>query len=164
MGLWNSHTSLGNIFGSLIAGAFVQVIIWDFTFDRLVIWWSSESKISLILNPHILFLPSVQLGSLIHSAWSHYCWCWISPLPGDGTQASRPWVSRWGKKFVCTQKAAKAHNVIHVFFIQDMSNENSETEPLLDEEDGDKEEEPTHSVDLDVQVPFTFLVTRAMPS
>ena len=45
-----------------------------------------------------------------------------------------------------------------------MSNENSETEPLLDEEDGDKEEEPTHSVDLDVQVPFTFLVTRAMPS
>ena len=28
MGLWNSHTSLGNIFGSLIAGAFVQVIIW----------------------------------------------------------------------------------------------------------------------------------------
>ena len=30
MGLWNSHTSLGNIFGSLIAGAFVQVVmIWD---------------------------------------------------------------------------------------------------------------------------------------
>ena len=25
MGLWNSHTSLGNILGSLIAGAFVQV-------------------------------------------------------------------------------------------------------------------------------------------
>ena len=45
-----------------------------------------------------------------------------------------------------------------------MPNENSETEPLLDEEDGDKEEEPTHSVDLDVQVPFIFLLTRAMPS
>ena len=45
-----------------------------------------------------------------------------------------------------------------------MPNENSETEPLLDEEDGDKEEEPTHSDNLDVQVPFTFLVTRAMPS
>jgi OPA family glycerol-3-phosphate transporter-like MFS transporter 1/2 len=26
MGLWNSHTSLGNILGSLIAGAFVQVL------------------------------------------------------------------------------------------------------------------------------------------
>ena len=45
-----------------------------------------------------------------------------------------------------------------------MPNENSETEPLLDEEDGDKEEEPTHSVDLDVQVPFIFLLTRTMPS
>ena len=48
-----------------------------------------------------------------------------------------------------------------------MPNENSETEPLLDEEDGDKEEEPTYSVDVDdVQVLFIFLLTRtkAMPS
>ena len=46
-----------------------------------------------------------------------------------------------------------------------MPNENSETDPLLeDEEDGDKEEEPTHSVDVDVQVPqIVFLLTKAMP-
>ena len=46
-----------------------------------------------------------------------------------------------------------------------MPSENSETNPLLeDEEDGDKEEEPTHSVDVDVQVPLVvFLLTSAMP-
>ena len=50
-----------------------------------------------------------------------------------------------------------------MFFFQDMPNdENSETDPLLDEEDGDKEEEPSHSAD--VEVPFVLLLTRAMPS
>ena len=50
-------------------------------------------------------------------------------------------------------------------FYKDMPSENSETNPLLeDEEDGDKEEEPTHSVDVDVQVPLVvFLLTSAMP-
>ena len=81
MGLWNSHTSLGNIFGSLIAGAFVQVfMIWDL-------------DISAVDSLHDTCLVSVQLGPLIHSAWSHHCWCWISPFPGDGAQASRPWIS-----------------------------------------------------------------------
>ena len=53
---------------------------------------------------------------------------------------------------------------IYVFY-KDMPSENSETNPLLeDEEDGDKEEEPTHSVDVDVQVPLVvFLLTSAMP-
>ena len=55
--------------------------------------------------------------------------------------------------------------LIYVFH-KDMPSENSETNPLLeDEEDGDKEEEPTHSVDVDVQVPLVvFLLTSAMPS
>ena len=51
-----------------------------------------------ILAFSTIVLSSVQLGPLIHSAWSHHCWCWISPFSGDGTQASRPWIFWWGGK------------------------------------------------------------------
>jgi len=95
MGLWNSHTSLGNIFGSLIAGAFVQSN-WGLSF--------TVPGVIIAGVGFLLFLVMV-------------------PRPQDLG-----------------------------FSDEDMPNENSETEPLLDEEDGDKEEEPTHSVDLDVQV------------
>ena len=45
-----------------------------------------------------------------------------------------------------------------MFFFKDMPNvENSETDPLLDEEDGDKEEEPSTSAD--VEVPFVLLLS-----
>ena len=45
-----------------------------------------------------------------------------------------------------------------MFFFKDMPNvENSETDPLLDEEDGDKEEEPSNSAD--VEVPFLLLLS-----
>ena len=45
-----------------------------------------------------------------------------------------------------------------MFFFKDMPNvENSETDPLLDEEDGDKEEEPSPSAD--VEVPFVLLLS-----
>ena len=45
-----------------------------------------------------------------------------------------------------------------MFFFKDMPNvENSETDPLLDEEDGDKEEEPSPSAD--VEVPFLLLLS-----
>ena len=50
-----------------------------------------------------------------------------------------------------------------MFFFKDMPNvENSETDPLLDEEDGDKEEEPSPSADVevyDVEVPFVLLLS-----
>merc|ERR1719460_1970409 len=95
MGLWNSHTSLGNIFGSLIAGAFVQSN-WGLSF--------TVPGVIIAGVGFLLFLVMV-------------------PRPQDLG-----------------------------FSDEDAPNENSETEPLLDEEDGDKEEEPTHSVDLDVQV------------
>ena len=42
--------------------------------------------------------------------------------------------------------------------LQDVPSENSETDRLLDEEDGDKEEEESNRVD--VEVPFVLLLTR----
>ena len=48
-------------------------------------------------------------------------------------------------------------------FLQDLPNGNSETDPLLeDEEDGDKEEEPSHSVDVDVQVLLSYYCNAAI--
>ena len=48
-------------------------------------------------------------------------------------------------------------------FLQDLPNGNSETEPLLeDEEDGYKEEEPSHSVDVDVQVLLSYYCNAAI--
>jgi len=97
MGLWNSHTSLGNIFGSLIAGAFVQYN-WGLSF--------TVPGVIIAGVGFLLFLVMV-------------------PRPQDLGFADD----------------------------EDLPNGNSETDPLLeDEEDGDKEEEPSHSVDVDVQV------------
>ena len=72
------------------SGTFLSLlwIIWD-----ILNIFSVES-----LQPCTIILSSVQLGPLIHSAWGHHCWCWISPLSGDGTQASRPWICWWGGK------------------------------------------------------------------
>merc|ERR1719209_1808533 len=95
MGVWNSHTSLGNILGSLIAGAFVQSN-WGLSF--------TVPGVIIAGVGFLLFLVMV-------------------PRPQDLG-----------------------------FLEEDMPIESSETNPLLDDEEGDKEDEPTHSVDLDVQV------------
>ena len=52
MGIWNSHTSIGNVLGNTIAGAFVEVIFKSF---MLVI--------SKCANQ-----PD-QLGLVVHGAW-----------------------------------------------------------------------------------------------
>merc|ERR1719209_1064799 len=94
MGLWNSHTSLGNIFGSLVAGAFVQSN-WGLSF--------TVPGVIIAGVGFLLFLVMV-------------------PRPQDLG-----------------------------FLEEDMPIESSETNPLLDEEDGDKEEEPTQSDDIEVR-------------
>merc|ERR1719430_690990 len=95
MGLWNSHTCLGNIFGSLVAGAFVQSN-WGLSF--------TVPGVIIAGVGFLLFLVMV-------------------PRPQDLG-----------------------------FLEEDMPIESSETNPLLDDEEGDKEDEPTQSDNIEVQV------------
>merc|ERR1719187_1247109 len=94
MGLWNSHTSLGNIFGSLVAGAFVQSN-WGLSF--------TVPGVIIAGVGFLLFLVMV-------------------PRPQDLG-----------------------------FLEEDMPIESSETNPLLDDEEGDKEDEPTQSDNIEVR-------------
>jgi len=95
MGLWNSHTSLGNIFGSLVAGAFVQSN------------WGLSFTVPGVIIAGVGFLLFLVLV----------------PRPQDLG-----------------------------FLEEDMPFESSETNPLLDDEEGDKEDEPTQSDNIEVQV------------
>ena len=53
MGIWNSHTSIGNVLGNTIAGAFVEVIF--------------KSSTMLVIS-NCANHPD-QLGLVVHGAW-----------------------------------------------------------------------------------------------
>ena len=54
MGIWNSHTSIGNVLGNTIAGAFVEVIF---------------GKLANLMLFQIVQNQSDQLGLVVHGAW-----------------------------------------------------------------------------------------------
>lgn len=65
MGLWNAHTSIGNIFGSVIAGRFVQSD-WGASFavpGLVLLGGSAVVYLSLVDHPDRLGLPDPAMKS-----------------------------------------------------------------------------------------------------
>ena len=83
MGIWNSHTSIGNVLGNTIAGAFVEVS------DDIFGGKSPKFNLSKML----LNCQPDQLGVVVHGARNRDRSCWPRHVLLACSVSSSCWVS-----------------------------------------------------------------------